>query len=120
VNRALRKLENTVNKMEALEGEEYKREARFRQRNRALIEAKKANSNYCCEVCGFNFGETYGPVGEGFIVAHHEEPLGGRRGASRTSLEDIRLVCGNCHAMIHREGTPLLIEKLRAKLSKSG
>jgi hypothetical protein len=119
LDRACVKLATTRNAIEAIEGKTSTREAEFRQRNRALIEAKKANSDYRCEACGFNFEETYGPVGNEFVIAHHVEPLAGRSGASRTSLGDISLVCANCHAMIHRNDPPFLVEKLRAKLSKS-
>jgi 5-methylcytosine-specific restriction protein A len=28
-----------------------------------------------CEACGFNFAETYGDRGQGFIECHHVEPL---------------------------------------------
>jgi hypothetical protein len=119
LDRARAKLVKTCNKTEAIEGEASRREARFRQRNRAFIEAKKANSDYRCEVCDFNFEETYGPVGREFIIAHHIEPIGSRSGASRTSLDDIRLVCANCHAMIHQKDPPLLVETLRVRLRRT-
>jgi hypothetical protein len=116
LRRARVKLETARNTVEAIEGKTFRREAEFRQRNRGLVEAKKANSGYRCEVCRINFEEYYGAVGKEFIIAHHVEPLGRRRRASRTSLDDIKLVCANCHAMIHQKSPPLLVEKLRAKL----
>ncbi|MBI1877775.1 MAG: HNH endonuclease [Chloroflexi bacterium] len=96
---------------EALEGDFYKIEAMFRSRNRALIQAKKTNSDYCCEVCGFNFEKTYGVIGYEYIVAHHLKPIAS--GPSKTTLEDIALVCANCHAMIHTKNPPISIEDLR-------
>jgi hypothetical protein len=100
---------------EALEGEFYEKEAIFRSRNRVLIQAKKANSHYCCEVCGFNFEETYGAIGHEYIVAHHLKPIAS--GPSRTTLEDIALVCANCHAMIHKKHPPISIEDLRKAIT---
>ena len=111
--------ETALKRTEAIEGAPSKREAQFRKRNAALIAAKKAHSDYRCEVCTFNFEERYGSLGREFIVAHHVEPIGSRRGASRTSLNDIKLVCANCHAMIHKEDPPISLSKLRAKLDTS-
>lgn len=56
-----------------------------------------------CIICGLNFGERYGKLGEGFIHIHHLRPL-------HTIGEDYVIdykkdlvpVCPNCHAMIHR------------------
>jgi len=119
VDRACRNRRAALNTISAIEGKALKREATFRRRNRALIEAKKASSDYCCEVCGFSFEETYGPIGKGFIIAHHVEPVGSRRRASRTNLADVRLICANCHGMIHRKDPPLSSKELRKKLNKT-
>lgn len=100
---------------EATEGEIYKKEAIFRSRNRALILAKKINSDYCCEVCGFNFRETYGAIGQDYIVAHHLKPISS--GVARTTIDDIALLCANCHAMAHMKNPPVPIVELR-KLMK--
>jgi predicted HNH restriction endonuclease len=119
VDRARERREATLSTTEVIEGETLRREINFRRRNRALIEAKKAGSDYRCEVCGFSFEETYGPVGKAFIIAHHVEPLGSRRRASRTALGDIELICANCHAMIHKKAPPFLPAELRPKLNRN-
>jgi HNH endonuclease len=106
-------------RQEAIEGKALRREIKFRQRNRALIQAKKSRSDYHCEICGFSFEEKYGTVGKEFIIAHHVEPLGSRRGASPTTLEEIKLICGNCHAIIHRVNPALAPDKLRARINKN-
>lgn len=62
--------------VEAKEGERYTSEAIFRTRNRALIEAKKANSDYHCEVCKMSFKRIYGKIGEKYIIAHHVYSIG--------------------------------------------
>ncbi len=96
---------------EAIEGETYGAEVVFRSRNRALIQAKKANSDHRCEVCGFSFEEVYGSIGREYIIAHHLSPIA--YGPSTTMLDDIALVCANCHAMVHTQSPPISINDLR-------
>ena len=101
---------------EADEGRTAVAEIAFRSRNAALIEAKKANSDYICEVCGFRFSDRYGRIGHNYIVAHHLVPLGSRKRVSKTTLDDIALLCANCHAMVHTARTPLTLTQLRESL----
>jgi predicted HNH restriction endonuclease len=114
-----RRARNQALKLEAVEGEEFKSEATFRARNRALIDIKKANSNYTCEVCNMSFERRYGSIGKKYIIAHHVAPIGRRKKrGSKTSLEDIALVCANCHVMLHRTEPPLDVQELRHRLRK--
>jgi 5-methylcytosine-specific restriction enzyme A len=66
-----------------------------------LAEAVAAGLPLGCEVCGFNFGENYGPRGDGYIEVHHRRPLH-VSGATRTRVGDLALLCANCHRMCHR------------------
>lgn len=121
--RKIRKMESQtlkkVKSVEAKEGERYKSEATFQARNRALIEAKKANSDYCCEVCEMSFKKDYGKIGDGYIIAHHIIPIGTRKKASKTTLDDIALVCSNCHDMIHWGTDSLMsVDELRSIYKK--
>jgi 5-methylcytosine-specific restriction enzyme A len=72
-----------------------------------------------CSVCGLNFTRTYGEVGEGFIHVHHLKPLSeiGRK-YSVDPIRDLRPVCPNCHAMIHRRVPPYGIEELKEMLGE--
>lgn len=63
--------------------------------------AIKANPMLNCEVCGFSFFEKYGSLGQGFIEAHHKNPLSETK-ETKTTKDDIALVCSNCHKMIHK------------------
>jgi len=101
---------------EVIEGLKAYREVLFLSRNRGIIETKKSQSDYTCEVCGFNFEKSYGDIGHNYIVAHHIEPLGQRQDPSKTKLEDIALLCANCHAMIHTKNPPRSITELRNQL----
>ena len=72
-----------------------------------------------CMVCGFNFGQTYGLIGEGLIHVHHLKPLSEiRESYTVDPVRDLRPVCPNCHAMIHRNAVPLGIEELKAVLTQ--
>ena len=113
---AIKKISQYNRQIEAVEGAINKKEAIFRSRNRALIQAKKANSDYCCEVCGFNFRETYGAIGIDYIVAHHLKPISS--GVARTTIDDIALLCANCHAMVHAKNPPIPIEDLGTMMAR--
>lgn len=70
----------------------------------------------CC-VCGFDFKQVYGVLGEGFIHVHHLKPLGEIGEAYELDpVEDLRPVCPNCHAMLHRRDPALGIEDLAATI----
>lgn len=91
---------------EALEGKILTRYHVFRERNRKLVEAKKKSvlrksGRLACEACGFDFAEKYGKRGVNFIECHHTKPLSDLKSGTRTNLNDLALVCSNCHRMIH-------------------
>ena len=74
-----------------------------------------------CKVCGFNFSEFYGELGESFIEVHHRTPVS-LIGADYVvdPVKDLVPLCSNCHQMVHREDPPIPIEELREKLVKRG
>jgi len=70
-----------------------------------------------CVVCGFNFEETYGDLGIGFIHVHHLELVASKTGEHSVDPgEDLCPVCPNCHAMLHRRNPPFTIEDLKFRL----
>jgi len=71
-----------------------------------------------CEVCSFDFGRTYGPLGEGYIEVHHRLPLHAS-GPTLTKLSDLALLCANCHRMIHRSKAWLTPEQLVERMTNS-
>lgn len=62
-----------------------------------------AHHGTSCAVCRFNFEESYGELGRGFIQVHHIVP-GLRVDADYVldPLTDLVPLCPNCHAMAHR------------------
>ena len=72
-----------------------------------------------CAVCGFNFELKYGYLGRGFIHVHHLKPLALTDGKYELDpVDDLRPVCPNCHAMLHRPDQMLSIEELKSILQK--
>lgn len=76
---------------------------------------------YNCAVCGFNFQARYGEIGKDFIHVHHLKPLALTDGQYELDpVTDLRPVCPNCHAMLHRGENVLSIEELHARLTHTG
>ncbi len=72
----------------------------------------------CC-ICGFSFGAMYGEVAEGYIHVHHLRPLSEIDGEYVVDpVADLRPVCPNCHAVIHRRIPAFSIEEVRAFLNQ--
>ncbi len=66
-----------------------------------------------CQICGFDFSDVYGELGEGYIELHHIRPLSESNETQQTTLDDVAMVCSNCHRMLHRNGKNALpIEEL--------
>ncbi|WP_175408524.1 HNH endonuclease [Streptomyces sp. TRM64462] len=70
-------------------------------RDRKIRQARKLNQPLRCEVCAFDFGKAYGPLGSGYVEVHHRLPLH-VSGPRETRLEDLAFLCANCHRMCHR------------------
>ena len=103
---------------EAAEGRILTRLHRSRERSRKLVEQKKARAfakhgRLQCEVCAFDFEQRYGNRGMGFIEAHHTKPIETLAEGATTKMEDLVLLCSNCHSMIHASRPWLTIEELR-------
>ena len=73
----------------------------------------EAHGTTCC-ICGFNFGEIYGPAAEGFVHIHHLRPLA-KVGEDYEvdPVADLRPVCPNCHAVVHLLDPCRSIEEVR-------
>lgn len=78
----------------------------------------RAEGVLACAVCKFDFAESYGSHGLGYIEAHHIVPLSECRDEIQTSRNDLALVCANCHRMLHRHGN-LTIQDLAQRVTKT-
>lgn len=106
---------------EAPEGRILTRLHRVRERDPKLRASKKASvlketGQLDCEACGFNFAAVYGAHGSDFIEVHHLTPLHELPEHTKTKLDDLALLCANCHRMVHRQRQWLSIDALRALL----
>lgn len=85
-----------------------------RERSPGLSKAKKAafikeHGRLFCEECGTNPVEAYGDFGVACIEVHHEATQVADMGEQhKTSLDQLRCLCANCHRVLHR--------KLRAQI----
>jgi len=92
----------------------------IKERNRSIVNEKKQkaikNNQLKCAVCDFSFSKTYNVE---FIECHHLTPIG-QAGVRETTLDDLALVCANCHRMLHKKfyGNYLTISQLQGKLKK--
>ncbi|MDZ4262526.1 MAG: winged helix-turn-helix domain-containing protein [Pseudomonadota bacterium] len=68
---------------------------------------------YSCTVCGLSFVEKYGERGRNFIHVHHIVPISSIGEEYVVNpINDLRPVCPNCHAVIHRTDPPCGIEEI--------
>lgn len=72
---------------------------------------------FTCSVCTFNFVSRYGKLGSNFIHVHHLTQVATIGKAYTVDpINDLRPVCPNCHAMLHRRNPPLTIDELKSLL----
>ena len=69
-----------------------------------------------CAVCGFNFEQTYGEQGTGFIEVHHVKPLYSlNEEVTIDPATDLVCLCANCHRMIHHtRGKVISVAELKS------
>ena len=86
----------------------------LRQRNSRLRGQAIEKYGYQCQVCGFDFGAFYGDIGVDYIEVHHLSPLSDRGTPRKSTIDDVRVVCANCHRILHHNGrNPLTLDELR-------
>ena len=70
-----------------------------------------------CIVCGCDFSERYGELGEGFIHVHHIVLIGSiGKEYVLDPIKDLVPICPNCHYMLHRSNPPMKPEELKKLL----
>ncbi len=75
---------------------------------------------YKCVICNFDFEEIYGEIGQNFIHVHHVKPLSEIDAQYKINpIEDLRPVCPNCHAMLHKRKPAYCIEEIQNKIKQT-
>lgn len=97
----------------------YTKHARY-ERNQGIVRLAKVrfkaiNGGLFCEVCGFSF-DTYGDRGKDYIEAHHDVPVSDLGDDGVSNIDDIKMVCANCHRILHRKRPWLKVNELKALL----
>lgn len=105
------------------EGKTLERLHKLKERSSKVTElakhrAKERFGKLVCEVCKFDFAEYYGELGVDFIEAHHTIPVSELEENHVTRIEEIALVCCNCHQMLHRRRPWLNINELKKILKQ--
>lgn len=95
-----------------------------RERSVTLRNAKRkavlqATGRLECEVCRLDFGRIYGDLGVGFCEVHHDRPLGSG-GVRKTKSKELRILCSNCHRMIHRTNPMIAVSALKRIILTKG
>jgi hypothetical protein len=80
-----------------------------------LREEAKRKYGLECYCCGFKFEDFYDEIAQDRAIVHHLETFSGTNGSERVStVEDVRVVCANCHYVIHFSKIPMDVDELRS------
>jgi 5-methylcytosine-specific restriction protein A len=89
------------------------------ERNPQARAACIAHFGLKCSVCDLLLEDRYGAIAAGFIHVHHTVPLAAAGPDYRINpRKDLRPVCPNCHAVLHRRTPPLSIAEARRLVRK--
>ena len=99
------------------EGSVRQVEVNVYERDRTAREACIRHYGLACVVCGLVFEERYGDIGSDYIHVHHLVPISEvGENYQVDPIRDLRPICANCHAMVHRRSPPVPVEELRREL----
>lgn len=106
--------------VEFSEGAPYYAKHLCRERKPELVKLVKNNARtsntYFCWVCKADFQKTYGVD---YIECHHTVPVSTLALGAKTKVEDMVLLCANCHRAVHKRQPWLEKDELHKLLSWS-
>jgi predicted HNH restriction endonuclease len=89
------------------------------ERDRRARAACIAHYGPSCCVCGFSFLESYGEALRGFVHVHHLVSLASIGADYELDpVQDLRPICPNCHAVVHRRDPPYSPEEVQRFLRR--
>ena len=101
----------------AKEGEKRLRLHLYNERKPQNVKAKKQSvSSLNCEICGFSFLHFYGQEAGNYCEVHHLIPLKGLKCATEINLNDLAILCSNCHRVVHMRYPPYELKEVRDML----
>lgn len=102
------------NTVQALEGQLRETRTLQASRNAALRDKALARAGGVCEGCGVNFVALFGGLGRSVLQVHHTHPLSQRAEPSVTNIDELAVLCANCHCIVHAsQGSVLPVDELR-------
>jgi len=106
------------------EGKIAERLHKLRERNSEVVKLAKLNFKHkhgkvFCQACNFDFENVYGELGVDFIEGHHTIAVSDMAVGHKTKVEDIVLLCSNCHRMIHTKKPWLNMDQLLQLIKQS-
>ena len=108
------KLADEVSDTPLVEGAKKKIYVNAYERNKKSREKCIEYYGAICSICNFDFKNIYGSLGEGYIHVHHLTPLSEiQKEYEVNPIEDLRPVCPNCHAMLHKKIPAYSIEDIQ-------
>jgi predicted HNH restriction endonuclease len=99
----------------AVENGLLERYAKFRTRNRALVIEKRRQcaGNARCEVCGYAYADNFASPVRDVLEVHHTNPLAEHDGTVVTGLQDLVILCRNCHGALHSTTPAISVDHLK-------
>lgn len=96
----------------------------YRERDRTFARKvrehykKLGNGKLICEVCGLDPAIIYGPSGDRSIEGHHTVPIEELQPDSETTVDEMAMVCANCHRVIHSRKPCLSIDEVKQLIGR--
>ncbi|MCM3742932.1 DUF3427 domain-containing protein [Sporosarcina luteola] len=103
-----------ANRRRFIEGTKKDSTITIYERNPAARKACLDYYGYGCLVCSMNFEERYGEIGREFIHVHHEVEISTIGEEYEIDpINELKPVCPNCHAMLHKRKPAYSIDELK-------
>jgi len=91
------------------------------RRNADLAKTAKDFYGYTCQICGFNPSDVYGDSYKSVALeCHHLRPFcerGQDKPIEPTKLNDVTVLCSNCHKLVHSRDPVIGLEEAKAILN---
>lgn len=95
-----------------------------RERNSSVVRLAKSrfiekHGTLFCEACKWRPVPPHAPTGlsDRVIEAHHDVPLSSPHHGGETRIDDIRMLCPNCHRIIHAARPWRTVDELRVEIA---
>jgi 5-methylcytosine-specific restriction protein A len=96
------------------DGKLVRRMLSSRERNPKIRKAALAKYGRKCMVCGFDFAAVYGDWARDCVQVHHLHMIAASPDMGRvTMLDDVIVLCANCHCAIHAQEEPAAWKRLK-------